>query len=400
MPTEWLIVLIVCAVIALPILVLTVVVAVRRGKAEQETELANERARIADREEKERQAQLTPPRRPFAVVVNPTKTDDVRGLHRLFRIEAHRIGRPAPLWFETTEDDPGRGQAREALAAGASTVIAAGGDGTVRAVAEVLAETGTPMGVVPMGTGNLLARNLGIPLEDLGRQIRIATSEQAGPVDVGWARATEVPPGTDDGIANREVGAGRDGWHAFTVIAGMGWDADMVHETRSELKARLGWFAYGFGGLKNTFKKRLPVQVSVDGGRARDLKVRTVMVANCGALPGGFVLSPDSKFDDGVLDVVAVNTRFGLLGWSHLFMSVVKQSRSGTPDGETPDEAPRRQSGLRGSELLFQPARNVRVEAERPANVQLDGDVLDLAGGMDVRVAHGALKVRFPGAAE
>jgi diacylglycerol kinase family enzyme len=395
-----LIVLVVCAVVALPILVLTVVVAVRRGKAERETAQAHERARRADQEEKERQALLAPPRRPFAVVVNPTKTDDVTGLRRLFRIEAHRIGRPAPLWFETTADDPGRGQAREAIAAGASTVIAAGGDGTVRAVAEVLADSGTPMGVVPMGTGNLLARNLGIPLEDLGRQIRIATSEQAGPVDVGWARATEVPPGSDDGIATREVGAGRDGWHAFTVIAGMGWDADMVHETRSELKARLGWFAYGFGGLKNSFKRRLPVRVSVDGGRAEDLKVRTVMVANCGALPGGMVLSPDSKFDDGVLDVVAVNTRFGLLGWSHLLMSVARQSRPGAPAGTTASGAPRRKSGLRGSEILFQPAKDVRVEAERPANVQLDGDMLGTAGGVDVRVSHGALKVRFPGAAE
>jgi diacylglycerol kinase family enzyme len=180
----------------------------------------------------------------------------------------------------------------------------------------------------------------------------------------------------------------------------MGWDADMVHETRSELKARLGWFAYGFGGLKNSFKRRLPVRVSVDGGRAEDLKVRTVMVANCGALPGGMVLSPDSKFDDGVLDVVAVNTRFGLLGWSHLLMSVARQSRPGAPAGTTASGAPRRKSGLRGSEILFQPAKDVRVEAERPANVQLDGDMLGTAGGVDVRVSHGALKVRFPGAAE
>ena len=71
-----------------------------------------------------------------------------------------------PLWLETTAEDTGVGQAREALKAGVDVVIAAGGDGTVRCVAEVLAGTGTPMGLVPLGTGNLLARNVGVDITD------------------------------------------------------------------------------------------------------------------------------------------------------------------------------------------------------------------------------------------
>ena len=97
-----------------------------------------------------------------AVVYNPVKpgTDAIRR-HAVDR--AHRHGWTDPVFIETTIDDPGAGQAAEAAASGVGLVIACGGDGTVRSVARGLIGTGVPMGVVPTGTGNLLARNLDIP---------------------------------------------------------------------------------------------------------------------------------------------------------------------------------------------------------------------------------------------
>ncbi|MGC5617533.1 diacylglycerol/lipid kinase family protein [Georgenia sp. Z1491] len=387
------IVLVVALVVALPTLLVTVSVARRRGALERESAAANaEAARLLDEERAAREeaaaraGRPVPP--PVAVVVNPSKNVDPDELRRHFQEAARREGRAEPLWYETTADDPGRGQATEALRAGASTIVAAGGDGTVRAVAEILAGTGTPMGVIPLGTGNLLARNLGLPLEDTDQLVRIATSEEPRPVDVGWLRVEDAGrdrSGDAEGILADEADAGRDGWHAFTVIAGLGFDADMVRETGDELKSRIGWAAYFVGGVKNMVKSRLKVSVTVDDAAPEDLKVRTVMLANCGLLPGNLVLSPDSRFDDGVLEVVTVDTRFGLVGWANLGLSVLAQ-RAGR----------RRTGDLPGSELLFKPARRIRVAAQDTAHVQLDGDLLSTSGAIEVRVEQGALQMRYP----
>ena len=78
------------------------------------------------------------------------------------------------MWIETTADDPGKGMAKQALDAGVDLVIAAGGDGTVRSIAAAVRGTGVPVGIVPLGTGNLFARNLGIPVNDLGDAVVLA----------------------------------------------------------------------------------------------------------------------------------------------------------------------------------------------------------------------------------
>ena len=101
-----------------------------------------------------------PEDRPLAAVVaNPTKIEP----NTRQRIEAvcTGLGWAEPLWLETTVEDPGTGQAKLAIEKGADVVLACGGDGTVRSVAEALAGTGVAMGLVPAGTGNLLARTVG-----------------------------------------------------------------------------------------------------------------------------------------------------------------------------------------------------------------------------------------------
>src|SRR6201985_2974731 len=99
-----------------------------------------------------------------AVVVNPTKLDDEEAFHKSVRRVMDDHGWDEPLWLPTTPDDGGRGQAESAVAAGVDLVLACGGDGTVTACAEGVTDTGVPLAVIPLGTGNLLARNVGLPM--------------------------------------------------------------------------------------------------------------------------------------------------------------------------------------------------------------------------------------------
>src|SRR5699024_3405380 len=147
-----------------------------------------------------------------------------------------------PLWLETTVEDPGTGQARAALEAGAEVVVAAGGGGTVRAVATALQGTGTPLGLLPVRTGNLLARHLDIPVTDLARSLEIALEGRDRPIDVAWLRVTDAPSGDDAAEVDTD--------HIFLVIAGIGFDAAMIADTDTTLKAKVGWIAYFLGGIR------------------------------------------------------------------------------------------------------------------------------------------------------
>jgi diacylglycerol kinase family enzyme len=91
------------------------------------------------------------------------------------------------LFYETTVDELGDGLAREAIAAGADAVLVAGGDGTVRAVSEAMAGTEVPLTIVPSGTGNLLARNLQLPLADPDAMIAATFEGDVQAIDVGFA---------------------------------------------------------------------------------------------------------------------------------------------------------------------------------------------------------------------
>ena len=183
--------------------------------------------------------------RTVAVVVNPTKIGDMGDLKAVVEQAAADAGYSATRWYGTTPDDPGAGQTRAALAEGPAVVIAAGGDGTVRAVAGQLAGTDIPLGILPLGTGNLLARNLNLPLgSSLSNLAMVALTGRLQRIDVGRIGAPEPTEGELAQIADMGPDARPfAGCEPFLVIAGMGFDADVMNDADHGLKHAMGWGA-------------------------------------------------------------------------------------------------------------------------------------------------------------
>ena len=325
-----------------------------------------------------------------AFVVNPTKPG--AGGLRDAAIQACAVRYlPAPLWLETSAADPGVGQARKAVADGAEVVVAAGGDGTVRAVAEGLVGTGASMGLIPLGTGNLLARNLDLPLNNLPALLRIALTGTDRPIDVGWVtilRDADQGPhevdGADRPAPDEEASGGLGGLeHIFLVIGGLGFDAAMVAGTDDHLKARVGWIAYFVGGVRHLHARRMRLDVRLDDAPWHSVRLRSLLIGNCGRLPGGITLLPDAELDDGWLDVGAIDTRGGLVGWGQLFGEVVMQRfgiRADLPN--------------RIGRIDHTRARRVQVRSREPEQVQVDGDLIGAAYELEARLDRLALIVK------
>jgi diacylglycerol kinase (ATP) len=293
-----------------------------------------------------------------AVVVNPNIVDDLATLQAQITRVCAELGWAPPLWLETTVEDPGGGQAKIALAAGADVVLVCGGDGTIRHVAQVLAGSGTPLGLLPAGTGNLLARNLAIGLGDPIRATRIALSGENRAVDVGWVFI--------DDRAEEQV---------FLVMAGVGFDAAIMAGAPHELKSRLGPLAYFVSGMRALKGPRASIALAVDGRIELPRRVRTVVVGNCGKLLAGLVLMPAARVDDGLLDVVAIGPR-DIFGWLAVTARVLSRR-------------------CRGHRIVQHwQGRTVIITAEAPQLAQLDGDPVGEVRGLRMRVDPGALLVR------
>src|SRR5699024_8017957 len=131
------------------------------------------------------------------------------------------------------------------------------------------------------------------------------------------ARAAAPDRAPADGEANRD--------EAFLVMSGVGFDAAMVAGADDELKSRLGWFAYFLVGARHLHGRKVQVGVQIGSGPIHTRKLRSLIVANVGKLPGGFVLFPDAAPNDGWLDVAGLDTRGGLIGWASLFGTVIMQ---------------------------------------------------------------------------
>ncbi|GHH69940.1 diacylglycerol/lipid kinase family protein [Promicromonospora soli] len=322
----------------------------------------------------------------LAVIVNPSK-QGAAGLLAQVRAHCSAHGLPEPLWYETTVDDPGKGQAQRALDDGADIVVAAGGDGTVRAVAETMVGANMPMGVLPVGTGNLLARNLELPLASTGDALDVIVHGRTRAIDVGWLRVTEFAEmprnGENANQPDHEPDTERE--HIFLVIAGLGFDAAMVATADADLKKKVGWLAYFVAGLSHMQARRMRAHLQLDDQPPVEARARSIMVGNVGMLPGGVNLLPDAVLDDGVLDVAAVDVRGGVFGWAQLTLEIAMQGVG--VRNELPEKLGR---------IDHTKARRARIQVPAGEEAQVDGDPLGRAVGIDVRVQPGALLVRAP----
>ncbi|MDF1490392.1 diacylglycerol/lipid kinase family protein [Tessaracoccus caeni] len=277
-------------------------------------------------------------------------------------------------WFETSEDDPGRRATQQALDAGAEVVLAAGGDGTVRAVAEHLADTGADaaLGIVPLGTGNLLARNLEVPLGDLSGAFARALGDGATSLDVGWAEVTLA------------TGVER---HAFVVMAGFGIDAHMISETDDDLKDKAGWLAYVESlGRAFSASEVIELRISIDDAEPTTEQAHTLIVGNCGTLQGGVTLLPDAQPDDGELDALILSAD-GVPGWMDTLKNMVwdnglKRMLGSSDQAESCESATHRR------------LTSLAVDLSEPRLVEVDGDELGEATRLVVTVQPGAITVR------
>jgi diacylglycerol kinase (ATP) len=311
-----------------------------------------------------------------AVIYNPVKVE-MDEIKRVIEAEG-AAGEWTILWFETTEDDPGGGQAVEALEAGATVVIAAGGDGTVRAVAEVLAGTDAALCLLPSGTGNLLARNLNLTMDDMEHSIRTAFSGADRRIDVAVIDIARPDGETDT--------------HSFLVMAGVGLDAKIMNNTDPDLKAKVGWLAYA-RALADVLRDKDYLRIkyrSDQEQRRRPARAQAVIVGNCGSLPANILLLPDAVIDDGLLDIVILKPEsFG--GWLQVIFKVfwengiVKRTKAG-----------RKLDGVDVSAVDLAQLPEFEVRLSHADEIQLDGDPFGQAVGFATRVDAGALRLKVP----
>ncbi|MEV0714238.1 diacylglycerol kinase family protein [Asanoa sp. NPDC050611] len=291
-----------------------------------------------------------------AVVVNPAKLEDPDELRAVLGKALAKAGWPAPEWYETTREDPGRGQSRAAVEAGAEVVFACGGDGTIMACASALVGTDAALAVLPSGTGNLLAANLGLT-GDLAAGIAVAVEGGRRRLDLGLVK-------------------GRDEKRYFTVMAGMGFDAQMLGSTSETTKARIGWLAYIFGGLKHLRDRPMRISVRIDDRPPMRRRARSVLIANVGRLQGGVRLFKEAEPDDGWLDVAVLTPR--TMGhWAVLILAVLRRRRR-VPRMET-----------------FR-AHRVQVTSNRPQPREMDGDVIPAGRVLRVEVQPRAIWLCVP----
>ncbi len=296
--------------------------------------------------------------RTLAVILNPIKIPDADAFRVRVGLAARAAGWDEPLWFETTVDDAGASMARAAVAAGADVIAAAGGDGTVRVVCAEMAGTGIPVGVIPAGTGNLLARNLGIPLSQ---------DEALDTVLHGQDRAIDVVAVEGDHLDKTR----------FVVMAGLGLDAAIMDGAPDALKARLGWTAYVLAGARHLGYPAVRIDISVDGAEPVRRRARTVVIGNVGLLQAGIPLLPDALIDDGLLDVVVIAPR-RLFGWVPLALRVFTR-------------------GKRTDELLDRfTGRSVVLTVPNATPRQLDGDTVGPGTELRASIEPGLLLVRVP----
>lgn len=278
------------------------------------------------------------------------------------------LGWPKPRWYETSADSPGTEQTKEALRDGASIVFAFGGDGTVRHVAAGLLGSTVPLGILPAGTGNLLATNLGLPCHDTTAAFHAAATGTERSIDVGLLH--HVSP---EGDTTKTL---------FLVMAGVGFDARIMADTGTALKNVVGPLAYAMTGLSKLTAgtHRTPLTVTVDDHESTKHRAQTVVIGNCSDIFADLALIPDAVPDDGVLDAVVLTPRL-LHEWANLTTALLRNH---------PDQS---------EYLTALHGRRIHVHCGDPLPAQVDGDIIADATELTATLAEHRLTVCVPATA-
>ncbi|MER5950413.1 diacylglycerol kinase family protein [Streptomyces sp. NPDC001904] len=308
-------------------------------------------------------------RGPAVVVYNPLSAD--AAVLDTVRQSLSRHGYADARLVETTADDPGRGQCVEARDAGASLIVVCGGDGTVQAAADALADSDVRLAVVPCGTGNLLARNLHLPLTPK-KALDSALGGTAHRLDLG-----------------RVEGDGLPATH-FAAMSGAGLDAAVMKTTGSRAKAVIGWLAYALAVLRKVRSPRMELTLRLDGEQPLHRTARMVLIANVGTLQGGICLVPAARPDDGMLDLLILDPH-GPWGWLRTLNTLLRTTASSRPAEREPD-------GTRApaGPVEYFTFRQAEVQFDTAQPREIDGDPVAPGRVLRAEVRPGALTVMLP----
>ena len=274
------------------------------------------------------------------------------GLSELRRLLADR-GFPEPIWYEVSKSRKAPAMARQAVEDGADLLLLWGGDGTVQRCVDALAGANVSLAVMPAGTANLLANNLGIPT-DLAAALDIALHGARRPIDVG--------------VLNGE---------RFAVMAGAGLDAIMMSEADAGLKDRFGRVAYVWTGARATRSKAVKMSVKVDGKSWFKGRATCLLLGNMGTLTGGLTAFPHARPDDGLLEVGVVTAQ-GPLQWARVLSRLV----AGTAE--------------RSKLVRMTRGNGVDIKLSRATAYELDGGARSPKRRMKARIEPGAIIVCVP----
>jgi diacylglycerol kinase (ATP) len=291
-----------------------------------------------------------------AVVAHSGKTLG-GGLAELRRVLAAE-GVDDPLWYEVPKSRKAPAQVRRALKEGAELVFAWGGDGMVQRCIDVLAGSDVSLAIVPAGTANLFAANLGLP-KDIKEAVAVGLRGERRGLDVG-----------------------RFNGERFGVMAGAGFDASMIRDAGDGgLKARLGRVAYVWTGSQNLRAKPFRAEIEVDGAGWYKGKASCILLGNVGKLFGGVEAFEDARPDDGKLELGVV-TAEGMLEWSRMIARAAVGRGDKSPFAQTTK------------------ARSVKVKLNRKILYELDGGDRTKVKAFKVKVEPGAVSVCVPAATD
>lgn len=310
----------------------------------------------------------------IAVIFHPSKISEEK-----VRAAFQKAGFPNLKFYASDIETGGVEVTKQAIEDGANHIIVAGGDGTVRACVQGVfeEEASVILGLVPIGTGNILARNLKLPITNLEKCISRALLGDVYEIDLGVAKAIN-PHGDLTKLY-------------FTGIAGIGMDARIMQRTQPELKRRVGWIAYIEGGFRSLPLKFEKFEMLVDDLTPKTLKSYSILIGNAGWLPGQISMMPDARLDDGKLDVAAIGPR-KIWNWVDFFARVTWQNKVVRPlalGRKWMDQT----ANLKTLENLG--GSRIRVKPHHPSPLQLDGDVIGEVLEVDFSLQHRALKIRL-----